>query len=517
MATQPEPLKSPFRTSGDNGRPAKLSAKEIASMHAISQLTRQAIVEDVSPIVLYLQRLGDVKLLTREGEQHVARQIEDGTREVFEGLLAIPWARHTLLYAADRLVNDAAYRCEILSGHELSVFDDTECVGDLERFRADLETARETYFSLHASEALTEQCEDERRQAESALFRLFREFGFGYRVLCRVHGTVERNAKETRRALRKIARIADQLDTDCADLVGRVVAGDPPQALTRSVRSRLCSAVELVTRVEREMGISPEAFVELGSSVKRAHARADQARGVMILANLRLVVSIAQRYTNRSLPLLDLIQEGNIGLMKAVEKFEWRRGHKFSTYATWWIRQSITRAIADQGRTIRIPIHLVEMLNRIARARTELEQHLGREPDHDEVADELELPVEIVSRTLKLARTQVSLETPVGEEDTQLGDLIADEHSICPAHTAEREDIRAAARKLLDALSEREARVLRKRFGILERRNYTLEEVGRDFSLTRERIRQIEAKAITKLRNPIFLASFKELWDEGSV
>ncbi|MCB9736416.1 MAG: sigma-70 family RNA polymerase sigma factor [Deltaproteobacteria bacterium] len=273
-------------------------------------------------------------------------------------------------------------------------------------------------------------------------------------------------------------------------------------SMTESLKRRVEVAAGNIDRVERQMGTDIATFIDRAARLEQGHLRAEQGRAVMILANLRLVVSIAKRYMNRSLPLLDLIQEGNIGLMKAVEKFEYRRGHKFSTYATWWIRQSITRAIADQSRTIRIPIHLVEMLNRIARARIGLEQKLGREPSHEELARELELPEEVVSRTLKLARTPVSLEAPVGEDDSHLGDFIADEDATDPEDAAERQSLRQATQRMLEGLSDREARILRKRFGICERRSFTLEEVGRDFELTRERIRQIEAKAIAKLRSP---------------
>lgn len=261
------------------------------------------------------------------------------------------------------------------------------------------------------------------------------------------------------------------------------------------------------------MGVNAEALRTSVTRIRRGEKTAQAARTQMIQANLRLVVSIAKRYSNRAMPLLDLIQEGNIGLMKAVEKFEYRRGHKFSTYATWWIRQSITRALADQGRTVRIPVHLVETLNKISRARVELEHRLTRKPTDEEIAAHIELPAEVVSRTMKLARTPVSLETPVGgEEDTSLMEFIADESALCPEDVASRQSLRDTATELLGGLTEREAIILRKRFGIQERRNYTLEEVGRYMTLTRERIRQIEAKALDKLRNPTKHSHIRESW-----
>jgi RNA polymerase primary sigma factor len=288
-----------------------------------------------------------------------------------------------------------------------------------------------------------------------------------------------------------------------------------PQGLNKGVARRLEEAVTGVNKIVEEMGVDLERLLALTREIKEGRRQADQGRAVMIVANLRLVVSIAKRYTNRSLPLLDLIQEGNIGLMKAVEKFEYRRGHKFSTYATWWIRQSITRALADQSRTIRIPVHLVETLNRINKGRVELEHKLGREPSHEELAVLLEMPVEVVARTLKLALTPVSLEAPVGDDSTQLSEFIADEDAIDPSELAERQNLREAARDMLASLSDREARILRKRVGICERRKYTLEEVGRDFELTRERIRQIEAQALKKLGSPARSGDVRKVWLQG--
>lgn len=476
--------------------------------------------EELNPILVYLQRIGDVRLLNRLGEQRIARQIEEGTTEVFDVLLSMPYGRRELLGASERLLEDVTYRCQVMDTDDVYEFEDTSAMKELEKFHQQLGTARATWEQATAGkrdpEGLDETEAEQFRVAQRSLFRLFKEFGFGYRVFIKALANVRRSAQDLKRANRQLGRLASTAGGPGADLAAAARAGAATPTLTTSGRRRLEAIVEQIDAIEREMGIGGD---ELQACVKRleeGHARAEQGRAVMILANLRLVVSIAKRYMNRSLPLLDLIQEGNIGLMKAVEKFEYRRGHKFSTYATWWIRQSITRAIADQSRTIRIPIHLVEMLNRIARARIGLEQRLGREPNHTELAVELDVPEEIVTRTLKLARTPVSLETPVGEDDSHLGDFIADEDAQCPEEAAERQSLREATRRMLDGLSQREARILRKRFGICERRNFTLEEVGRDFQLTRERIRQIEAKALAKLRGPKACDTVIESWaDRG--
>lgn len=458
--------------------------------------------EELNPILVYLQRIGDVRLLNRHGEQQIARQIEEGTHTVFDVLLSMPYGQRELLGASQRLLDDVTYRCAIMDTDDACDFEDTGAIKELEKFHQQLEAARAKWDAEAAGPAGDEDAEERLRLAQQGVFRLFKEFGFGYRVFIRVLANVRQAAKDLKRAQRQLARVAGGVGITTAELTAAVQADDVPARCSESMARRAETLVATIEGIEREMGVDCAAFAARVKRIDEGHALAEQGRAVMILANLRLVVSIAKRYMNRSLPLLDLIQEGNIGLMKAVEKFEYRRGHKFSTYATWWIRQSITRAIADQSRTIRIPIHLVELLNRITRARISLEQQLGREPSHAEIAVELELPEEMVTRTMKLARTPVSLEAPVGEDDSHLGDFIADEDAQCPEEEAERQSLREATRRMLDGLSQREARILRKRFGICERRNFTLEEVGRDFQLTRERIRQIEAKALAKLRGP---------------
>jgi len=474
---------------------------------------------ELNPVLVYLQRIGDVTLLNRLGEQAIARQIEEGTVAVFDSLLGIPFARAQLLGASARLLDDIGYRCDVMETEDALEFEDTSVLKDLEKFHQQLTAARQEWDRVMSERRPSGPADSEHeeafRAAQRQLFRLFKEFGFGYRVFVRVIARVRHFACELKRAQRQLGRVATATRVDARELVAGWRAGSLPDSVSASCRRRLAQLVEAIDGVEAQVGLTAADFLDRVKQLEQGHARAEQGRAVMILANLRLVVSIAKRYMNRSLPLLDLIQEGNIGLMKAVEKFEYRRGHKFSTYATWWIRQSITRAIADQSRTIRIPIHLVEMLNRIARARIGLEQRFGREPDHAELAVELELPEETITRTLRLARTPVSLEAPVGDDDSHLGDFIADEDAEDPEEVAQRESMRHVARKLLEGLSQREARILRKRFGICERRNFTLEEVGRDLKLTRERIRQIEAKALSKLRGPRAANEGADVWTEN--
>jgi RNA polymerase primary sigma factor len=519
MATQPETV---FRSDADSGPRDLDAARPRRAPRRAEARLREAFDEPVDTVAAYLRRIGEVSLLDRRGEQRVAREIEEGTAQVFDALLALPFGRRELLDSSRRLLEDLNYRCQVLETDDESIdLDDESVEKDLDKFHNDLlaarvrwEVARETLARGEMPEGPDGETGPERLcRARNDLFRLFKEFGFGHRILRRAVTTVGRRAADVKRARRQIQRVARPAGLAWQTVAAAVRGGCAVDSVSDSVLRRLVESVELLDESLAEIGSTVEELICREDELQAGRLRADDARALMILANLRLVVSIAKRYANRSMPLLDLIQEGNIGLMKAVEKFEYRRGHKFSTYATWWIRQSITRALADQGRTIRIPVHLVETLNRITRARVELEHALSREPTHEEIAERLEVPVDTVSRTLKLARTPVSLETPVGEDDdTQLSDFIADEHSATPEEIAARQSLRLATHELLETLTDREARILRKRFGILERRNYTLEEVGRYLQLTRERIRQIEAKAIEKLRTPGRTGEVFEAW-----
>ncbi|HDV5421184.1 TPA: RNA polymerase sigma factor RpoD [Vibrio cholerae] len=545
-----------------------------AAAAALSSVESE-IGRTTDPVRMYMREMGTVELLTREGEIDIAKRIEDGINQVQSAIAEYPGTIPYILEQFDRVQAEELRLTDLISGFvdpndmeteaptathigsELSEADladeddavvedededededgDGESSDSEEEVGIDPELAREKFNELRGKFqnlqlAVNEFGRDSHQASEASdlVLDIFREFRLTPKqfdhLVETLRTSMDRVRTQERLVMKAVVEVAKMPKKSFIALftgnesneewLDKVLASDKPYvAKVREQEEEIRRSIQKLQMIEQETSLSVERIKDISRRMSIGEAKARRAKKEMVEANLRLVISIAKKYTNRGLQFLDLIQEGNIGLMKAVDKFEYRRGYKFSTYATWWIRQAITRSIADQARTIRIPVHMIETINKLNRISHQMLQEMGREPLPEELAERMQMPEDKIRKVLKIAKEPISMETPIGDdEDSHLGDFIEDTTLELPLDSATATSLKAATRDVLAGLTPREAKVLRMRFGIDMNTDHTLEEVGKQFDVTRERIRQIEAKALRKLRHPSRSEVLRSFLDE---
>lgn len=484
-----------------------------------------ALGRTTDPVRMYLREMGSVSLLTREGEVEIAKRIEEGDRDVARVIYNTPITVKEVITLGEMLEKFQIAASDISKEIEEEELEEDEEDVQKTRLLAEIDEIKNFGAKLEALQSETaEASADKREKLEQEINELKNRMTEALRALRLKDRHIEKIAHRLKELSAKVENIKEEVtelaaypDMTFDDLLllciglhngeeqekGVLKKLDLSLDEAQKLEKKLKSAKKKLDKVEQESGFKASELASEIRAIAEGERKSKAAKSELVEANLRLVVSIAKKYTNRGLQFLDLIQEGNIGLMKAVDKFEYQRGYKFSTYATWWIRQAITRAIADQARTIRIPVHMIETINKLIRTSRQLVQEIGREPSPEEIAERMNLPLDKVRKVLKIAKEPISLETPIGEEeDSHLGDFIEDKGVVSPLEAVIKANLSEQTARVLSSLTPREEKVLRMRFGIGERSDHTLEEVGQNFEVTRERIRQIEAKALRKLRHP---------------